>query len=558
MGDGREMTGAEMVVECLIREGVDTVFGYPGGAVLSIYDALAQSPIRHILVRHEQAAAHAADGYSRASGRVGVCLATSGPGSTNLVTGIASAYMDSIPLVAITGQVAVSGLGSDGFQEADTTGITMPVTKHNYLVKSVEDIPRIMREAFHVAGTGRPGPVLVDIPKDVAAGSAEFRFPKSVHLPGYKPNYQGHPAQIKRAAQALNLAERPVILAGGGVIRSGASAELLALAEQADAPVAVTLMGVSAIPATHRLYLGLAGMHGTYAANKAIMEADLLLAVGTRFAERSTGSTAGYAPGAYIIHIDVDPAEIGKNVRVDTPIVGHARVVLEALFPLVTQARHAGWARRVSRWRRRKASAVAENSQGLDPLEVLREVYRAAGPDAIVTTDVGQHQMWAAHSWRSGQPGSFISSGGLGAMGYGFPAAIGVKAACPGKRVIAISGDGSFQMNLQEMATATSHGLPVKIIVLNNSCLGMVRQLQEFYCERRYFAIDLATPDFPKLAEAYGATGYRAKTPEEVRPVLQKTMAHDGLVVAEFRICPEANVFPMVSPGNTLDRMIGV
>ncbi len=546
-------------MECLQREGVDTIFGYPGGAVIPVYDALSKSRMRHILVRHEQGAAHAADGYARASGKVGVCLATSGPGSTNLVTGIVSAYMDSVPMVAITGQVAVQGLGSDCFQEADTTGITIPVTKHNYLVKEASDLPRIVHEAFHIAGTGRPGPVLIDIPKDVSSSVVEGRFTKKLDLPGYKPNYEGHPEQVKRVAALINSAEEPVLLAGGGTVRSSAFGELLDLAERASIPVVVTLMGISAFPGDHPLYLGMVGMHGTYAANRAIMASDLIIALGTRFAERSTGNTTAYAPGATIIHIDVDPAEIGKNIRTDTPVVGDVRLILKALLPLVNIAKRERWLAETLAWKERTTRALPDGAAGLDPVMILKEVYRTAGKDAIVTSDVGQHQMWAAQLWSSGRSGSFMTSGGLGAMGYGFPAAIGAKAACPERQVIAIAGDGGFQMNMQELSTARANDLGVKVVILNNGYLGMVRQIQEFDCDRRYFGVKLeATPDFLKIAEAYGVPGYRVETEDQVEPTLRRFMAHEDPAIVEFAISPEANVFPVVSPGDSLDRMIGV
>ncbi|HHY38175.1 MAG TPA: biosynthetic-type acetolactate synthase large subunit [Clostridia bacterium] len=561
--------GAEILVDCLEDEGVEVIFGYPGGAVLGIYDALANSSIRHILVRHEQAAAHAADGYARATGKVGVCLATSGPGGTNLVTGIATAYVDSVPIVAITGQAPLELLGRDSFQEADTTGITMPVTKHNYLVKNVKDLARILKEAFHIARTGRPGPVLVDVPKDIAAAETDYDSPPEVNLPGYKPSYRGHPTQIARASEAINTARRPVIYAGGGVISSGAWEELLALAEKAKIPVATTLMGIGAFPGDHPLALGMLGIHGLYSANKAVTECDLVIALGARFDERATGPLSEFAPHAKVIHVDIDPAEIGKNVQAHIPIVGDIRLVLNDLLPKVKEREYGSeWHRLieeykkstvvVSRMRSEGDDRTAKDRQGcLDPIRVIDVILRTAGPEAIVTTDVGQHQMWAAQRYRYFAPRHFISSGGLGTMGYGFPAALGVKAGLPHTRVVSISGDGSFQMNIQELATARAHDLGVKVFILNNGCLGMVKQLQHFFCGGRYSqSCLLPNPEFTKIAEAYGAKGFVIQEERDLEETVREAMETPGLAIVDVRIDPGAMVYPVIPPGKGLDEGI--
>ncbi|MCL6447645.1 MAG: biosynthetic-type acetolactate synthase large subunit [Armatimonadetes bacterium] len=549
-------SGAQILVECLIEQGVDTIFGYPGGSVLPIYDALYDSKIRHILTRHEQGAAHAADGYARASGRPGVCLATSGPGATNLVTGIANAYMDSVPLVAITGQVVTSQLGKDSFQEADITGITLPVTKHNYLVKDVRELSRVVREAFYLATTGRPGPVLVDIPRDVSAGLTEHEDPGPVNLPGYKPVTEPSPARVSEAVQAILAAERPVIYAGGGVVNSGANAELLRFAELILAPVTATLMGLTGFPGDHPLSLGMLGMHGSKYANYAVCECDLLIAVGVRFDDRVTGRLDCFAREAKIIHIDIDPAEIGKNVRVDIPIVGDVKKTLRALCERLEPRLPGAWQEKIQRWKKEYPLTYEENGR-LKPQQVIREIYRATGGRARVATDVGQHQMWTAQYYTFTRPRSFISSGGLGTMGFGLPAAIGVQVACPDEVVFSISGDGSIQMNIQEMATAVNYDLPVKIAVMDNGYLGMVRQWQELFYNRRYSCTELRNPDFVKLAEAYGAVGRRVTKPEEVAPVLQEALAVPKPVMIDFVIEREENVLPMVPPGESLDKMLG-
>ncbi|MFZ5631710.1 MAG: biosynthetic-type acetolactate synthase large subunit [Bacillota bacterium] len=548
--------GAQILVQGLLDQGVDTIFGYPGGQVLPIYDALYDANIRHILTRHEQGAAHAADGYARASGKPGVCLATSGPGATNLVTGIANAYMDSVPMVAFTGQVPSALLGRDSFQEADITGITLPVTKHNYIVKDIRDLALTIKEAFYIATTGRPGPVLVDIPRDVSAGEMEYEDPGPINLPGYRPVMEGTEEQLNRAAAAVMAAERPVIYAGGGIISSGAHEELKQLAELLVAPVTTTLMGLGGFPGDHPLYLGMLGMHGTRYANYAICDADLIIAVGARFDDRVAGKFDQFAPQARIIHIDIDPAEIGKNVRVDIPIVGDVRVVLGQLLPRLSAKLPGAWKEKIERWKSEYPIGYVENGK-LKPQQIIREIYNVTGGQARITTEVGQHQMWAAHYYTYTRPRSFISSGGLGTMGYGFPAAVGVQVACPGETVFDIAGDGSIQMNIQEMATAVNYELPVNVAIMNNGFLGMVRQWQELFYNRRYSHTELINPDFVKLAEAYGAAGIRVTKGAELRPALEEAVRNSKPVVLDFIIDREDNVLPMVPPGESLDNMIG-
>jgi acetolactate synthase-1/2/3 large subunit len=549
-------SGAQILVDCLREQGVDTIFGYPGGAVLPIYDALYDADIRHILTRHEQGAAHAADGYARASGRPGVCLATSGPGATNLVTGIANAYMDSVPLVAFTGQVVTSQLGKDSFQEADITGITLPITKHNYLVKDVRDLARVIREAFHIATTGRPGPVLVDIPKDVSSAEIEYEDPGPVNLPGYRPVLEPSAEQLNRAAEAIARAERPVIYAGGGVVYSGAHRELRRFAELILAPVATTLMGLGGFPGDHPLALGMLGMHGSKYANFAVCECDLLIAVGVRFDDRVTGKLESFASQARIMHIDIDPAEIGKNVRVDIPLVGDVKRVLTALIERLEAKLPGAWQEKIQTWKKEYPITYEENGR-LKPQQVIREIYRVTKGQARITTEVGQHQMWAAHYYTYTRPRTFISSGGLGTMGFGLPAAIGVQVACPGETVFDIAGDGSIQMNIQELATAVNYDLPVKVAILDNGYLGMVRQWQELFYNRRYSYSELVNPDFVKLAEAYGAEGIRVEKPADVRPALEQALATSKPVLIDFVIEREENVLPFVPPGESLDRMLG-
>ncbi len=553
------LNGAQMVLRCLEAEGVEVVFGYPGGAVLTLYDEIYKKGLRHILTRHEQGAAHAADGYARASGKTGVVIATSGPGATNLVTGIANAYMDSIPLVAITGQVARPGIGTDAFQEADITGITLPITKHNYLVTKLEELPRIFKEAFHIAGTGRKGPVLIDLPKDVQIEEGDFAYPQRVELSTYRPVYEGHAGQISRAATAIRKAKKPVIYSGGGVVSSGASAELLEFSKYTGIPVTTTLTGLGSIPSAYTYYLGMPGMHGTYAANHALSNADLIIAVGARFDDRVTGKVDAFAVHAQVIHIDIDPAEIGKNVAAAIPIVGDVKLVLQELLKKAKPPEIEEWQNQVLAWKKERPLRFHQPPGGpVKPQFVISELYRLTGGDAIVTTDVGQHQMWAAQYYPLEKPRTFISSGGLGTMGFGFPAAIGAQVAFPGRTVLCIAGDGSFQMNSQELATAVCHKLPVKVAIINNQYLGMVRQWQEFFYGGRYAHSCLAgSPDFVKLAEAYGAAGMRASTVEEVPRVIAAALETEGPVVMDFHVDPQENVLPMVAPNTSIVEMIG-
>ena len=553
---GVRLSGAHIVCECLVQEGVEVVFGYPGGAVLPLYDVLPSYKIRHILVRHEQAAAHAADGFARATGKVGVCLATSGPGATNLITGIANAFLDSSPVLALTGQVPTSYVGKDSFQEIDITGITLPITKHNYLVEDVEDLARLMKNAFHLANTGRPGPVLVDLPRDVLSAETVFDYPKTVHLRGYKPTLFGNIRQVKLAAQLINEARQPVIIAGRGVLISQACQELRELAEKADIPVVTTLLGVSCFPESHRLSFGMVGMHGMAYANAAIDNSDLVVAIGMRYDDRATGKTSAFAPNARIVHIDIDPAEIGKNIRVDVPIVGDVKNVLAQLNREVARAEHSEWIQRIADWRVQFPTTEIRDTPELLPQFVIRQLYEVTEGQAIIVTDVGQHQMWAAQHYWYDRPNTLISAGGLGAMGFGLPAAMGAKVGCPGETVWAIVGDGGFQMNAQELATLAQENIPVKVAILNNGCLGMVRQLQEFLCDRRYHHVRMKNPDFVKLTEAYGVRAFRVADKAEVRPTIEKAMAIDEPVVVEFVVTPDENVYPMVPPGSCLSEAI--
>ncbi|MCM8795899.1 MAG: biosynthetic-type acetolactate synthase large subunit [Candidatus Omnitrophica bacterium] len=553
------MTGAEILIECLRREGVKVMFGYPGGAVLPIFDKLYDADIKFILTRHEQAAAHAADGYARATGKVGVCIATSGPGATNLTTGIATAYMDSIPLVAITGQVKTFLIGNDAFQEADVTGVTRPITKHNYLVKKTEDLARIIREAFYIASTGRPGPVLIDIPVDVQQKDVEFIWPKEINIRGYKPTLFGHPGQIKKAAKLIAQAKRPIIYAGGGVISAGAHQELKALAEKIRAPVTMTLMGLGGFPGEHELSLGMLGMHGTAYANHAIMEADLIIACGARFDDRVTGRLDAFAPHAKIIHIDIDPASISKNVKVDVPIVGDAKNILGQLIEEIKKLPDTrDWLKTIEQWKRRHPLTYKDKDDGkIKPQYVIEQLYYLTKGEAIIATEVGQNQMWAAQWYRYEYPRTFISSGGLGTMGFGFPASIGAKVGNPDRQVFDIAGDGSIQMNIQELATCVCNKINVKVIILNNGYLGMVRQWQELFYKKRYSHTCLYNPDFVKLAESYGAVGIRVVKKEEVCSALEKALSIDNTVFIDIHIDPEENVFPMVPAGEAINRMIG-
>ncbi len=550
------MNGAEILIESLKREGVEVIFGYPGGVVLPLFDKLYDAPIRFILTRHEQGAAHAADGYSRATGKVGVCLATSGPGATNLTTGIATAYMDSIPMVAITGQVKTFLIGSDAFQEADITGITRPITKHNYLVKDAKDLSRVVREAFYIASTGRPGPVLIDLPVDVQLQNAEFSWPEKIEMRSYRPTYFGHPGQIKKAVKLITAARKPIIYSGGGVITSGAHVELLGLAEKIHAPVTMTLMGLGGFPGTHRLSLGMLGMHGTAYANHAIMDADLIIAVGARFDDRVTGRIDTFAPHAKIIHIDIDPSSISKTVKVDVPIVGDAKNILGQLLEEIKKTPDtAEWLESVEAWRK-KYPLKYEDKGKLKPQYIIEQIYDITKGEAIITTEVGQNQMWSCQWYKYLHPRSFLSSGGLGTMGFGFPAAMGAKMGCPEKLVIDIAGDGSIQMNIQELATCVCNKINVKVVILNNGFLGMVRQWQELFYKKRYSYSCLYNPDFMKLAESYGAVGMRITKKEDVRTSLNKAFAIENTVFLDFHIEPEENVFPMVPAGEAINRMI--
>ncbi len=552
-----KMSGAQILCESMVKEGVEVIFGFPGGVLLPLYDTFPQYPqLRHILVRHEQGAAHAADGYARATGKVGVCLATSGPGATNLVTGIANAYLDSSPMVAITGQVARPFIGRDAFQEIDITGITLPITKHNYLVPDTGSLARIVKEAFHLARSGRPGPVLIDIPRDVFVDEVEFHYPARVNLPGYKPTLQGHPAQVKKAVKLINEAHQPVIIAGRGVIISGAYDELKYLAETAQVPVITTLLGIGCFPESHVLSFGMLGMHGMAYANMAVSAADLIIAIGMRFDDRATARTSAFAPHARIIHIDIDPAEIGKNVRVDVPIVGDIKLVLKALNELVISSEHVAWVRQLDDWRQEHPSVEIRDSEGLLPQFVIRKIYEVTGGEAIVVTGVGQNQMWAAQHYWYNRPASLISSGGLGTMGFELPAAMGAKVGRPEDTVWCIAGDGGFQMTIQELATIVQEKIAVKVAILNNGYLGMVRQWQEMFYQRRYVATPLSGPDFIKIADAYGIPALRVTRREEVVPAVEQAMAEAGPFIIDFKIEPEENVYPMVPPGAALAEVL--
>ncbi|MDI6758703.1 MAG: biosynthetic-type acetolactate synthase large subunit [Candidatus Omnitrophota bacterium] len=551
------MTGAQILIECLKREGVEIIFGYPGGVVLPLFDKLFDADIRFILTRHEQAAAHAADGYARATGKVGVCLATSGPGATNLITGIATAYMDSIPMVAITGQVKTVLIGNDAFQEADVTGISRPITKHNYLVKDVKNLAGILAEAFYIASTGRPGPVLIDLPVDVQLAETEFIWQEKVEIRSYKPTYFGHPGQIKKAAKLISQSKRPVIYAGGGIITSDASIELGVLAEKIQAPVTWTLMGIGCFSSSNKLSLGMLGMHGTAYANHSIMESDLIIAIGARFDDRVTGRLDVFAPHAKIIHIDIDPASISKNVKVDVPIVGDAKNILKKLIEEIKKAPDTFEWLKEAEMLKKKYPLVYKDKNKIAPQYIIEQIYEVTQGEAIITTEVGQNQMWAAQWNKCFKPRTFISSGGLGTMGFGFPAAMGAKMGCPEKTVFDIAGDGSIQMNIQELATCVANKINVKVAILNNGYLGMVRQWQELFYKRRYSYTCITGPDFVKLAQSYGAAGIQITKKEEVRPAIEKALSIDSTVFLDFHIEQEENVFPMVPAGEAINRMIG-
>jgi len=548
-----KLNGAQILCESLVKEGVEVIFGFPGGALLPFYDALPNYPqLRHILVRHEQGAAHAADSYARVSGKVGVCLATSGPGATNLVTGIANAYLDSAPMVAITGQVSRPFIGKDAFQEIDITGITLPITKHNYMVMAAGDMSTVVQEAFHIASTGRPGPVLIDIPKDVFVEEAEFRYRDKVDLRGYKPTLRGHPSQIKKAAKVISEANRPLIIAGRGVLISGASTELRELAEKAQIPVVNTLLGLGCFPRSHLLSLGMLGMHGLAHVNLALDAADLVIAIGMRFDDRATSKVSTFAPHARVIHIDIDPAEIGKNVKVDVPIVGDVKNVLRALNKVVDSKNHVEWVSQIQEWEREHPSMAIRDTDSLLPQYIVRQISEITKGDAIIVTGVGQHQMWSAQYFQYNKPNTLVSAGGLGPMGFELPAAMGAKVGSPDDTVWCIAGDGGFQMTIQELGTIVQENLAVKIAILNNGFLGMVRQWQELFYERRYIATPLSGPDFVKVAEAYGIAAMRVTDKLMVTSAIEKAMAYEGPFLIDFQVEPEENVYPMVPPGASL------
>jgi acetolactate synthase-1/2/3 large subunit len=552
-----KINGAEIIMECLRKEGVEIIFGYPGGANLPMYDALKKYPdIKHVLVRHEQSAAHAADAYARVSGKAGVAWATSGPGATNLVTGIANAWMDSVPLVCITGQVVSWLLGRDGFQEADITGITIPIVKHNVIVLDVEDIAPAIAEAFHIATTGRPGPVLVDIPRDVQQQLCEFEYPEKVDLPGYQPTVKGHPQQVKRAAQLIDESEKPLILAGHGVVIARAAEELRELAEKAQIPVVTTLLGLGGFPGTHELNMGMPGMHGMYWNNLGIQEADVLVAIGMRFDDRVTGALKDFAPNAKIIHIDVDPAEIGKNVKTLVPIVGDVKAVLQQLIPHVKPARHDAWRGWFADMRQKHPSIAIPETDKILPQYVIKKIYEASGPKAYYATGVGQHQMWAAQFFWGDNPYSFVTSGGLGTMGFEVPAAIGVQFARPKDTVWAFCGDGGFQMTMQELALCTEYELPIKFAIINNNYLGMVRQWQDTFYAGNKESVRMFQPDFVKLAEAMGITGIRVSDKAMVESSIEAALRHPGAVLIDFQVEELEDVYPMMPPGVSLSDTI--
>ncbi|WP_238392505.1 biosynthetic-type acetolactate synthase large subunit [Paenibacillus antri] len=552
------ISGSEILLRSLLLEGVECVFGYPGGAVLYIYDAMHGNPdFKHLLTRHEQGAIHAADGYARSTGKVGVCIATSGPGATNLVTGIATAYMDSVPLVVITGNVATTFIGTDAFQEADITGITMPITKHSYLVRDVKDLSKTIREAFHIANTGRKGPVLIDIPKDVSSHLTEFQYPEEVNIRGYNPTVMPNKGQVNKLLQAIEEAERPVILAGGGVVYAGAHEELLEFAQKTRIPVTTTLLGLGGFPSGNELWMGMPGMHGTWTANTALQNCDLLIGIGARFDDRVTMKVSAFAPKAKIAHIDVDPAEIGKTVPTAIPCVGDVKMVLELANQKAKPAKSEAWIQQVNEWKAEHPLSYKDSEEELKPQWVVEMIHRQTNGDAFVTTDVGQHQMWAAQYYRFNHPRRWISSGGLGTMGFGFPSAIGVQVANPDATVVSINGDGGMQMCSQELAICAIHNIPVKIAVLNNQVLGMVRQWQEIIHGQRFSHIDLAgSPDFVKLAEAYGVKGLRASNKEEADAAWQEAMNTPGPVLVEFVVRRDENVYPMVQAGTSISEMI--
>ncbi len=561
------MSGARMLLECLAREGVDCIFGYPGGVTLPFYDVLYDHPIRHVLVRHEENAAFAAEGYARSTGKVGVCCATSGPGATNLTTGLVDAMMDSIPIVAITGQVSTKLIGSDAFQEADTFGITRSCTKHNYLVKRLEDLTQIIHEAFYVAASGRPGPVLVDIPKDVFQAQGHYQPVTSVHLPGYKVFTEGHTGQIRRAAQLIEEAERPLVYGGGGIVAATAGPELREFVEHTDSPAVMTLMGLGGLPSTHPNFISMPGMHGSYAANMALTNCDLLIALGVRFDDRVTGRLAAFAPHAKVIHVDIDPAEVGKNRAPDVPIVGDVKRVLGKLNRLLKDssgkpgetlsAARRGWWQQIRKWKEEHPLEAPKSDSEIKPQHLVSEIDRLSGGNAILTSDVGQHQMWAAQLVRFNEPRLWLNSGGLGSMGFGLPAAIGAQFARPDKLVFALVGDGGFQMSIPELATVASYGLPIKIVVMNNGYLGMVRQWQTLFYNNRLSAVELdCFPDAEKLAGAYGFKGKTIDKPWELAPALEEAVAEPGPYLLNVKVSPTECVYPMVPAGSAINEMV--
>jgi len=569
-------TGAQIVVDALVREGVKVAFGYPGGTVIPIFDVLYDTKdITFILTRHEQGAAHAADGYARATGDVGVCIATSGPGAINIMTGVATAYLDSIPMVAITGQVASPLLGTDAFQEADVVGISRPITKHNFLVKNIADLPVAIKQAFHIARTGRPGPVLVDVPIDITRAVLDnYEYPSEVSIRGYKPTVEGHPKQIEKAAALIAASRKPLIFAGGGVVASGAHNELRQFAEATNIPVTLSFMGLGCFPGDHPLFIGMPGMHGAKCANRVLQECDMIVSIGARFDDRVTGFVARFAPNASIIHIDVDPASVSKIVRVDVPVVGDAKCVLNALNKIVKPREADSWNETVKEWKGSKLFMYQPSDTEIKPQAVIEKLYEITNGGALVCTEVGQHQMWTAQYYKFSEPRTFISSGGLGTMGFGLPAAMGAAMTNPGRTVFNIAGDGSIQMNIQELATISINKIPVKVVILNNSYLGMVRQWQDLFYGKRYSSTCLRKgrfcdgctdprqcdkayiPDFVSLAKAYGIEAFRAKDPSEIEAVLRKGIEVDGPAVMEFMVAPEENVFPMVPAGKSLDEIL--
>ncbi|MDV2989281.1 MAG: biosynthetic-type acetolactate synthase large subunit [Dehalogenimonas sp.] len=553
-----KQTGSEILCESLLKEGVEVIFGYPGGQVLPLYHTLTDYPkLRHILVRHEQGAVHAADAYARVTGKVGVCLATSGPGATNLVTGLANAYIDSIPMVAITGQVPMAMIGRDAFQEADITGITLPITKHNYLVTDVNDLARTIKEAFYIAGTGRPGPVLIDLPRDIQQAAAEFHYPSKVHLPGYKPTRAGNQLQVKKAVKLIGEASKPVIIAGHGVRISGAYKELRQLAETTNIPVITTLLGISSFPETHELSLGMLGMHGLACANMAVTDSDLIIAIGMRFDDRATGKISAFAPSAKVVHIDIDPAEVGKNVKVDVPIVGDVRTVLLELNKEIAPGDHSDWLSRINGWKKEYPSGVEiRESDTILPQYVIRKIWEKTQGQATIVTGVGQHQMFAALHYYYDKPNSFITSGGLGTMGFELPAAFGAQVGLPGEPVWCIAGDGSIQMTIQELGTIRQENAPVKIAILNNGFLGMVRQWQELFYDHNYSATPLWCPDFIKISDGYSIPARNVTCKAEVEAAIEQAAATDGPFILNFIIEPEENVYPMVPPGAGINNIL--